>query len=152
MRKTRPAKERFMKKVTPDPNSGCWLWGASRTSDGYGSFNYLGKTTGSHRVSYQMFCGEIPKGLFVLHRCDVPTCVNPEHLFLGTNQDNSDDMVRKKRSTWGDRNSNVKLSSFEVLEIRKTTDKPLKETAQLYKISMAQVSRIISGRRWRHLP
>lgn len=100
-RKSLPAKERFMKFVSPEPNSGCWLWtGGTVQPGGYGVFApRTSPQTTAHRVSWMLFVGPIPDGLQVCHHCDVRLCVNPDHLFLGTSQDNHSDMVRKKRGT-----------------------------------------------------
>lgn len=81
----------------PEPNTGCWLWLGH--GDRYGGISFPGNNRlGAHRVSYVAFIGEIPNGLFVLHKCDVPFCVNPGHLFLGTQADNLADMRAKGRS------------------------------------------------------
>lgn len=91
--------ERFLDKVSPEPNSGCWIWTASQYSSGYGQFRVLvdgvWKLRGSHRVAYEFFKGTIPSGLSCLHRCDVKLCCNPEHLFLGNHSDNAKDLVAK---------------------------------------------------------
>lgn len=81
----------------PEPNTGCWLWGAAtRDKKGYGVLKVKGKMQFAHRLNYQIHKGEIPKGLFVCHRCDTPTCINPEHLFLGTTQENTQDRTNKR--------------------------------------------------------
>ena len=94
--------ERFWSKV--DKSGECWLWLGSKGPDGYG---YLGtgtsKSARAHRVAYWVVYGSIPNGQFVLHHCDNPSCVRPDHLFLGTQQDNMNDMVNKGRSAKGDR-------------------------------------------------
>lgn len=89
---------RFESKYEPVPFCGCWLWTASTNSKGYGTIAVAkNKTEMAHRVAYQLFVGEIPQGKTVLHRCDTPCCVNPDHLFLGTRADNSLDMNVKGR-------------------------------------------------------
>lgn len=95
--------DRFQAKVSPCPIAGCHLWDASVNAYGYGYFftgkNEAGKDVVelAHRAAYKMFVGEIPDGKVVCHECDVPSCVNPEHLFLGTQADNMQDMKRKGR-------------------------------------------------------
>lgn len=78
-------------KWIPEPNSGCWLWIASVNNDGYGFFGMGGRTMSAHRASWILHRGAIPKGKYVLHKCDVRQCVNPDHLYLGTQFDNMRD-------------------------------------------------------------
>lgn len=104
----RPAIERFTDLYVPEPNSGCWLWtGGSLGSMGYGAFSPAGATfkvrgvVYAHRFAYEHFVGPVPAGLCVLHRCDTPPCVNPDHLFLGTQLENVRDMMAKGRDRFG---------------------------------------------------
>lgn len=90
--------ERFSAKYIPVTESGCWLWTASlRHGTGYGQMHYLRnfKPELAHRISWMLHRGPIPPEMYVLHQCDVRCCVNPEHLYIGTPQDNIDDMVRR---------------------------------------------------------
>ena len=88
---------RFERKYTPEPNTGCWLWTAGTCRFGYGRFHYVKRDIESHRMSWHFYRGPIPDGLCVLHKCDTPACVNPDHLFLGTRADNNIDCTNKKR-------------------------------------------------------
>ena len=89
--------DRFLSKISKT-ESGCWLWTASKVTSGYGKFRYNGKQVMAHRASYMMHNNcEIPKDIMVCHKCDVPACVNPDHLFLGTNRDNRLDSINKGR-------------------------------------------------------
>lgn len=95
--------KRFWRKVNKQES--CWLWTGTSLSKGYGLVrNECGKNQGSHRFSWRIHFGEIPDGLSVLHKCDNPLCVNPDHLFLGTQQENLRDMVNKNRQASGDDN------------------------------------------------
>lgn len=121
--------ERFWLKVNRDgpipphrPHLGsCWIWTASLKQSGYGQFQITrrGNIESAHRVSWTIHYGPIPDGLSVLHRCDNPPCVRPDHLFLGTQADNGLDMAEKKRSTFGQRNAQSKLTDEQVIAIRR---------------------------------
>lgn len=97
--------EAFELRSFPEPNSGCFIWmGPQLTArKGYGNFLCNGVQTRAHRAAWQFYKGEIPDGLHVLHRCDTPICVNPGHLFLGTQQDNMKDKRRKGRAPKGEK-------------------------------------------------
>ena len=92
-------REYIEERVEKIPESGCWIWMNSIDSVGYGSFRrkFRGSTQRAHKAAYEAFCGTIPKGLWVLHRCDIRSCCNPTHLFIGTRQDNISDAVKKGR-------------------------------------------------------
>lgn len=99
----RDPKSRFMDEVEKSPN-GCWLWTGSRTADGYGFFSLSAPDKSgrieqrAHRAAWRLFHGELPSDKLVCHTCDMPLCVNPSHLFLGTKLDNAQDMAAKGRS------------------------------------------------------
>jgi len=96
---------RFDSLNCPVPWSGCWIWIGYGTKEGYGRLGIKGKKFLAHRLSYQRFIGPIPDGLLVLHKCDEPSCVNPAHLFLGTDADNTIDKLSKGRQAKGPQHS-----------------------------------------------
>lgn len=89
--------ERLWSKVNKNTESGCWDWIGAKSSTGYGKLTIQGKSWRAHRLSYSLFNGGIDDGMFICHTCDNPSCVNPEHLFQGTPQDNVLDMISKNR-------------------------------------------------------
>lgn len=98
---TRTVEERFNEKWMPEPNSVCWLWTATANTQGYGGFMLNGKREHAQRVAWFLKHGQMPPlGIDVCHRCDTPSCVNPDHLFLGTRRDNMRDAIAKGRKTY----------------------------------------------------
>jgi len=143
-------KDRFLDKVHPEPMSGCWLWGAAADENGYGRINVDGRISLSHRVSYSLFCGAVADNDCVLHKCDNPSCVNPEHLWLGDRKDNADDMHAKNRHIYGERHVHHKLKECDAVQI-KDSNETLAVLADRFGVSISLVSAIRNGRRWKHL-
>lgn len=145
---------RFNSKWTPEPFSGCHLWITRCSEDGYGQFWINGRTANAHRVAWEMANGRpVPDGLSVCHRCDVRSCVNPDHLWLGTTDDNMKDKARKGRvkRMFGEKSHWSKLKNEQVLAIRASTESQ-RVIAARYGISQATVSNIKQGKGWSHLP
>lgn len=97
--------------------SGCWLWMAGKNKKGYGYIKVAGRFWLAHRLSYHWFKGPILPGAMILHSCDVPFCVNPQHLWAGTKRENMQDMVAKGRSCFGRKNYQSTLTPAQVLEV-----------------------------------
>lgn len=153
--KTRQAaQDRFLSKIDLGGDDECWPWNGNRTPKGYGSFSLNRRMVAAHRVSWTIFVGPIPDGLHVLHACDTPFCVNPKHLFLGTNQDNIDDKVAKRRQARGETHSRAILTEDQVREIRyRARNETIshKELGHQYGVSKATISGIVSRKNWRHI-
>lgn len=141
---------RFWKYVTKPIGSECWGWIAKKTRFGYGEFYIrqrgVDKSVSAHRISWTIYKGKIPNGFLVLHRCDNPECVNPDHLFLGTYKDNMQDKIKKGRCniTHGENNPTSKLSNAEVERIKElcASSVPQRKIAQQFGINQSNVSRI----------
>ena len=144
--------ERFWEKVDIQKQENCWNWVASKYSKGYGIFVNNSHHIGAHRMSWILSHGEIPEGMFVCHKCDNTSCVNPSHLFLGTNQDNMTDMVQKKRSynKSGQFNPNVKLSIDDVKKIYlfSSLGYSQRKLAKIFNVAHVQIGKIIRRESW----
>lgn len=139
--------ERFHSKYTPVTEAGCFLWMPRPLRSGYGQFYAAGKFVGAHRFAMTLHAGPIPKGMFVCHKCDTPTCVNPDHLFLGTHAENHADKTLKGRSPHGTKNGRAKLTEAEVLQVF-ADSRSQSAIAVAFGVSQPTVSSIKSGRVW----
>ena len=151
--RTKDVKIRFWEKVKRLP-SGCWEWTAQKGPGGYGRFWLNGRMQYSHRVSWVLANEQIPAGLYVLHHCDNPSCVRPCHLFVGTIRDNCLDSIRKGRSCRGERNRSARLVANDVIQIRRDRDggESIRSIASRYEMTVMNISCIVRGLRWKHLP
>lgn len=143
---------RFWSRVEKDP-LGCWTWRGERYQRGYGQFWSNGKLRRAHRVAYELLVGPIPEGLWVLHHCDNPPCIRPDHLWLGTRQDNMTDMAMKRRGSGGvpwPRHP-AKLDPDRVRAIRSATGETQRELAARYGVSRSTIQLVRSGKRWEHV-
>jgi hypothetical protein len=144
--------ERFWAKV--DKSGECWNWLGGKYKPGYGKFWYQGKMESAHRMAYQLAVGSIDNGMFVCHRCDNPGCVNPDHLFLGTNQDNVNDAIGKDRHSRGTRNGRAKINAKDVLSIREmyaTNNWSQSALAKMYGVGQTEISNIVIGKTWQSI-
>lgn len=149
---------RFLQKVDrkgPYPNpekypnlkDRCWIWTVNTTQFGYGTMEIRGKIQGSHRVSYELFNGPIPKNNHICHKCDNPSCVNPDHLFLGNADTNAKDRDMKKRLK-----TKLNLTLAEIIRIEYNKgDITQLEIAKKYNVDQSNISCIINNKIWRSL-
>lgn len=150
--------ERFWNKVNKQGpfiiRSRCWIWTGAKFTHGYGAFYPKNKTVSTHRFSYELNIGLIPKGMMVCHRCDNPQCIRPSHLFIGSGSDNTRDMISKGRS---------KRSGEDCNAIKKLSNKKVREIRERYKwgngialskeygVSRPTISAVVNKKRWSHL-
>ena len=151
-------RERFNAKWRLDSDTGCWLWTAHRKSKGYGQLSRTGQHGGmaaAHRASWELHRGPIPDGLWVLHHCDTPPCVNPDHLFLGTHADNVADMIAKGRPGGpyrrGESHCQAKLTEADVRKIRAAKGLLLRELAAQYGVSPNTIGKVRRREQWAHV-
>lgn len=144
--------ERFWSKVDKTPT--CWIWTAHRVAWGYGQFGYDGRLIHAHRAAWILTYGPIPDGKLVLHRCDNPPCVRPDHLFLGDNDSNMADAVMKGRMQRGTQRPLAKLDDEAIRAIRRqyaAGGTTLSILARSYDVSLSLVHGIVHRRRWKHI-
>jgi hypothetical protein len=146
-------KARLLNRVVED--NGCWIWVGAKSGSGYGKVFFTRKEyILAHRLSYQLFIGEIPKGLFICHKCDTPACVNPDHLFAGTAADNVADKVSKGRQGMGEKIKQSKLKPENIIAIRAEykSGEMQRHIAKRHGVHFATNSDIITGKTWKHIP
>lgn len=150
-------KERYaVKKITKEEffwlnikkTDTCWIWEGNKNKDGYGRINFNSKHQLAHRYAYELLVGCIPENKLICHHCDNPPCCNPEHLFLGTDRQNTDDKLLKKRHKNGQ-----KLSITSVKEIKKLLNNGLtqKKIGEIYGVTRSAISNIAYGQSWSNI-
>lgn len=176
--------DRVYNNISPEPNSGCWLWMGAGKTDAKGverpAIQVGNRFLRVARVIYEMEYGPIPESMLVCHRCDMPQCVNPDHLFLGTTRDNHNDMTRKGRAWWqkmddgelrslmqkrqrqqadagkiarGERCGSAKLTSSAVRNIRLHLAEGCTQRAlaREFGVDKSTIGSIAAGKTWRHV-
>lgn len=149
----RPLSERFRDSFTPSSEHKCWPWHGSTHHTGYGVIaDEQNIQRSAHRLAYELAHGPIPNGLAICHTCDNRLCVNPAHLFLGTNADNSADMVRKNRQAKGSTVGTSKLTEEDVRKIRALAGVLThKAIAARFHVSVQLIGFIMTRRAWKHV-
>lgn len=119
-----PVAEKLAHYSMPEPNSGCWIWTGTLSPMGYGILSVRGVSRSAHRLAWELQRGPIPDGLVACHKCDMPCCINVDHLFIGTNADNTADMLAKGRyrHLFGEDAPMAKLTEQNVREIRNSRE------------------------------
>lgn len=149
-----PMKERIERNCVPEALSGCWLWTSCVDSDGYGYLHNrtidAAKNLKAHRVAYEEFIGPIPEGKYVCHTCDVRSCVNPAHLWLGTHEENQNDRIAKGRSAKGNSCSHARLNSALVLEVR-AAQGTMKSIGLQFGFSPQTIHDVRTRKTWKHI-
>jgi len=159
-RKSRSLEQRFWDYVSCEPNSGCWLWDGSYDRKGYGQLRLKKSSRYATHIALALDGRPVPAGMLACHHCDIPSCVNPAHLFVATAQQNTADMMAKGRNRpfddaarLGSRNPTAKLTESDIPEIRRRLERgeTLRSVGADYGVSEANLSGIRLGKTWRHV-
>ena len=149
------SRECFEEKISPEPTTGCWLWTGGLSDTGYGTFLLRkgsrsgGAYMGAHRAAWIFHRGAIKPGAYLCHKCDNRACVNPDHLFLGTQRENMQDCSRKERLRFGEASPAAKLTDQECAQIRGAAsgNESQASVARRFGINQSTVSRLLHGKR-----
>lgn len=145
-------KKRLLSHVRKMRN-GCWECDLTKIGIGYPKITVGGKTFRAHRIAYELFNGEIPDGMFVLHDCDNPTCVNPAHLHLGTQTENMRERSQRGRAPTAERNHNTKLTVEQATRIKHElrAGEAMRKLSRKYGVARNAIRNIRDGRAWAYV-
>lgn len=133
----------------------CWIWKGAKNPKGYGKIRDGKKIKLAHRASYEAFIGKIEDGFCICHKCDITDCVNPNHLWKGTHEDNAKDRKKKGRSSdiKGENHGGSKLKEFEILNVLKLLKDGItqRKIAEMYGVHQATIFRISKNKNWKHV-
>lgn len=145
---------RFWKYTEKSTEEECWIWKCAKCR-GYGVLNHEGRNVYAHRISYELHKGPIKEGLFVLHKCNNPSCVNPNHLYEGTRKNNARDRELSKNHSRGSNNPNSILTEEEVVEIKRLIRvefwRTRKDIGEQFGVHPVNISLIATGKAWKHV-
>ena len=144
----------MLERSMPVPHSGCWIWMPALYPKGYGIAYSGNKVWRAHRLAWALANGREPGRKFVCHKCDIPSCVNPDHLFLGTTNENMADMVAKGRSPRGEKHPRAILTDADVYEMRrlyKECSVPVRDLAVKFGVALRTAYDVIRYKKWRHV-
>jgi len=146
-------KERFYSKFIINNENGCWEWAANRYPKGYGCFKLNGKSNVAHRISYEIHVGKIQDKMVICHKCDNPCCVNPDHLFMGTQKQNLLDRDIKGRSIIGEKNGRCILNEKDIPIIKSLLLEKVdqRDIAKQFGVAQTTISSIKLNKSWSHL-
>lgn len=149
----RPVMDRFFGKVRKTKT--CWFWTGAKRGGGYGIIIQDGKRRCATHVSLELHGRKVPEGMYVLHACDIPACVNPDHLWLGTLSDNTRDCEAKGRANHpvGEKNGRARLnaSQVEVIKQMYKEGRPMNNLWKLYRVTRQAIRNVVHGKSWKHL-
>lgn len=155
LHRTPPIEKHFWEQAKILGKNDCWEWQGYKSRKGYGQIQIDHRVTAAHRVAWELTHGPIREGLQVCHKCDNPPCVNPNHLFLGTNDDNVADKMSKNRQVHGVNHPHAKLTDAQVVEARQRFAEggiSIAALARRYGVSGVSMRSVILRATWRHLP
>jgi hypothetical protein len=148
-------RERLLVRYSVDPTTDCWIYTGAINMYGYGHISLKRKTYLAHRVSYSLFAGPIPQGMCVCHKCDRPACINPIHLWLGTNADNVRDRNLKGRNRcavgekqWASKLTDIKVKAIRILYANGIS---VEDLASMFEISRSRAHTVARGACWKHV-